>query len=223
MTARTSKAADGLLNLHQPRPHFDDLSQQHDAAELGMWVFLATEVLLFGGLFCGYTIYRVLYPEAFAFASEHLYRWIGGTNTAVLLISSLTMALAVRAAKLLDRRGTLLFLSVTTLLGLTFLIVKAIEYTLDWRDRIVPGPYFDAHDAPDPGHAELFMVFYFIMTGLHTLHMIAGVLIMSTLTVRAAVTHRQAALATTVEISGLYWHFVDLVWIFLLPLLYLIK
>src|SRR5438874_2223408 len=123
--ARTSPATEALSGL---QPHFDDPAQQHNAAELGMWIFLATEVLLFGG----YTVYRVLYPEAFAQASSHLYRWIGATNTAVLLVSSLTMALGVRSAKLLDRRATVLFLAATTALGLTFLGFKAVEYTLDW-------------------------------------------------------------------------------------------
>lgn len=190
---------------------------------MGMWIFLATEVMLFGGLFCGYTVYRVLHPRAFAEASTHLYTWIGGTNTAVLLLSSFTMAMGVRSAKLLSRRATIIFLSITVLLGLTFLGLKGLEYTLDWHDRIVPGRFFDPHGNPNPGQAEMFMIFYFIMTGLHTVHMLAAIGVMGTIAFAAARVDHMDKVKNAVEIGGLYWHFVDIVWIFLLPLLYLIK
>jgi cytochrome c oxidase subunit 3 len=161
-------------------------------------------------------------PLAFAEASHHLYQWIGVLNTALLLTSSFTMALAARAAHRAYSAAFRVLLAVTILLGVLFLGFKTLEYSLDWRDRIVPGLWFSPPAGPEnPRHVELFMIFYFVMTGLHTLHVIVGLLVLSTLLFRSFRTPA-GRLSHTAELAGLYWHFVDLVWIFLLPLLYLI-
>lgn len=206
-----------------PAMQFDDLDQQREAAGLGMWTFLATEVLLFGGLFTAYTVCRVSYPAAFADASHHLYQWIGVTNTAVLLVSSLTMALAVRAAGIEARRSLTLFLGLTILLGLTFLGLKGYEYYLDWHDQLVPVANFDPSLFADPRHAKLFFVAYFVMTGLHAFHMACGVGAAAVMLALARRGRFTRANHNPVEVTGLYWHLVDIIWVFLLPLLYLLR
>jgi cytochrome c oxidase subunit 3 len=200
---------------------FDDLEQQKEASTLGMWVFLATEVLFFGGLFLAYSVYRAWYPDAFAAASHELLVWAGTTNTAVLITSSLTMALAVRAAQTGERRSVMLFLMVTMLLGTAFLGIKAFEYYTEFVEHHVPGPGFQ-FEAAHLAHAQLFFSLYFVMTGIHALHMIIGLGIMSVMlwwTWRGTITKDYSS---PIEVSGLYWHFVDIIWIFLFPLLYLI-
>lgn len=200
---------------------FDDIEQQREAATLGMWVFLATEVLFFGGLFCVYTVYRSWYPQAFAVASHELVIWAGTTNTAVLITSSLTMALAVHSAQVGERRLLILFLLVTIALGCVFLGIKAFEYYTEWVEHHVPGLNYD-FEARYYREAQIFYSLYFIMTGLHALHMIIGIGIMLFMlwwAVRGVITPEYF---NPIEISGLYWHFVDIVWIFLFPLLYLI-
>ncbi len=200
---------------------FDDLGQQREAATLGMWVFLATEVLFFGGLFMVYTVYRSWYPDAFAAASHELVIWAGTTNTAVLITSSLTMALAVHAAQTGDRRLLILFLMITMALGLVFLGIKEFEYYTEWVEHHVPGLNYD-FEAKYYRQAQIFYSLYFMMTGLHALHMIIGLGIMSFMlwwSVKGVITPEYH---NPIEISGLYWHFVDIVWIFLFPLLYLI-
>ncbi len=197
---------------------FDDAAQQRHAAALGMWTFLVTELMLFGGLFTGYAAYRLQYPEAFAEASRHLYLWIAVANTAVLLVSSFTMATGVQAARSGSRSSGRWF-GATALLGCAFLAAKAVEYLLDARDGIVPGPGFAVSGFADPVHAQLFLVFYFVMTGLHALHVAAGVGVVGVVAWRL---RRGEATANQAEMTGLYWHFVDIVWIFLLPLLYLV-
>jgi cytochrome c oxidase subunit 3 len=206
--------------------HFDDLDQQRAANLLGMWVFLATEVLIFGGLFTGYTVYRFAYPAAFEEASRHLNVLIGAVNTVVLLTSSLTMALAVRAAHAGNRRPLVLFLALTALLGVAFLGLKVVEYYTDYVDRLVPGLAFDPGEwrgeGVKPELVQLFLAFYYIMTGLHAVHLIAGIAIITTLGILAYRGAFSPEHNVPVEMWGLYWHFVDVVWIFLLPLLYLI-
>lgn len=219
--------AEADLSLAQPTlaEQFDDIPQQREAAGLGMWTFLVTEVLLFGVLFTGYTVYRVANPHAFGVASEHLYLSIGTVNTAILLISSFTMALAVHFGHHQNRRLTVRFLLITAGLGVLFLAFKAVEYTLDYRDALVPGVRFDparAGDA-DVGKVQMFFVFYFIMTGIHAIHVLAGVGAISTM---ATIVHRTRRLpdrAIAVELTGLYWHLVDLIWIFLFPIMYLVR
>ena len=213
----------GLSDAHPARlkHHFDDLEQQREAATLGMWVFLATEVLFFGGLFAAYLVYRVWYPTTFGEASRNLHLTFGAINTVVLITSSLTMALAVEASAIGRRRSLILFLLVTMALGATFLVIKGFEYHHKWVEHLVPGPYF-TFDGPDPIHAQIFFSLYFALTGLHALHMVIGLGILTVIVIMAVRGRFTAEWNTPVEISGLYWHFVDIIWIFLFPLLYLI-
>ena len=201
---------------------FEDLDQQHEAASFGMWIFLATEVMFFGGLFAGYTIYRNLYQPGFAAGSHMLNVTIGAINTAVLIGSSLTMALAVRAAQTGKRNALVTFLILTILLGLAFILIKlTLEWRHDYVEGLAPGLNFTFAGA----HAksvELFFFFYFTMTGVHAAHMVVGVGILSYLLVQAWRGKYGPDRFNMVEGTGLYWHFVDIVWIFLFPLLYLI-
>jgi cytochrome c oxidase subunit III len=201
--------------------HFDSLEQQHEAATLGMWLFLITEVLFFGGLFLAYTLYRIWYPVAFAEASRELDIVLGAFNTAVLIGSSLTMAFAVRSAQTGKQRATVVWILLTMLLGLIFLIVKYFEYKEKFEHHHVPGPNF-AFEGPQAGPAQIYFSLYFLMTGLHATHMIIGFVIMAVIAWMAHKKRFTPEWYTPVEISGLYWHFVDIVWIFLFPLLYLV-
>ena len=206
------------------RTQFDTAEQQKDASTLGMWIFLITEIMFFGGLFLAYTVYRSAYPAAFGFASSTLNVYIGAANTVVLLCSSFTMVLAVRAAQLGWRRGIVIFLILTLILGLAFLGVKAYEWNEKFQEHHIPGPAFHVEGvAPESqGHAQLFFSLYFAMTGLHALHMVIGVGILSALLYFAHKGRYTAQYMTPVDVAGLYWHFVDIIWIFLFPLLYLI-
>jgi cytochrome c oxidase subunit 3 len=186
-----------------------------------MWVFLATEVLFFGGLIVGYAVYRWTYPEAFQEGSHHLDLLLGSVNTAVLITSSLTMALAVHSAQEGRSRTLIAFLLLTMVLGVGFLGIKGTEYVHKYHENLVPGLRFD-YSGPQAGQVELFLLFYFVMTALHALHLTVGLGVLGTLVVLAWRGHFSADYYAPVETSGLYWHFVDLVWIFLLPLLYLI-
>jgi cytochrome c oxidase subunit 3 len=201
--------------------HFENLEQQREASTLGMWLFLATEVLFFGVLFCVYSVYRAWYPDAFAAASHELLIWPGTINTAVLITSSLTMALAVHAAQTGERRLLMLFLIATMVLGTVFLGIKGFEYYTSFHENHVPGLDFQ-FEASHFGPAQIFFSLYFLMTGLHAFHMIIGLGIMSVMlwmSWRGLITPEYY---NPIEISGLYWHFVDIVWIFLFPLLYLL-
>jgi len=214
------RPANGLV--HQ----FVEIEQQRDAGRLGMWLFLATEILFFGGMFTAYTIYRSLHPEAFTIGSHLLEVQFGATNTAVLICSSLTMALAIRSAQTGKGRGTIIsWLLITMTLGALFLFLKfRFEWYHDYIEHIVPGFGFQNHaawGANAPG-VQLFMCFYFFMTGLHALHMVVGIGILTVLVIMTARRRFTDQYYAPLEISGLYWHFVDIVWIFLFPLLYLI-
>jgi cytochrome c oxidase subunit III len=206
--------------------HFETLEQQKESSALGMWVFIAQEVLFFGGLFATYTVYRVKYHEVFAAASHHLNVNLGAVNTAVLICSSLTMALAVRAAALGRRKQIVAWLLLTVLLGSVFLGVKFVEYREKWEHHLIPGPGFQGHELHLEGdaasNAQLYYSLYFAMTGLHALHMIIGIPIILGLAVYAWKGRYGPEWSTPVELTGLYWHFVDIVWIFLFPFLYLI-
>lgn len=203
-----------------------------------MWLFLLTEVMLFGGLFTMYVVYRWLYADSFAAGSRELNLWLGTVNTVVLIGSSLTMALAHQSATDNHRKRLLTFLGLTIALGLVFLGIKSVEYVHKFDERLVPGPGFAWHsdetesstvgdvdetDPPavkaGPQQVELFFGMYFVMTGLHALHMVIGLGVMLALIVAAGAGKQ---LGTAVEMTGLYWHFVDVVWIFLFPLLYLL-
>jgi cytochrome c oxidase subunit 3 len=213
----------GAHATHHPelQHHFDNLGQQFEASALGMWLFLVTEIMFFGGLFLAYLVYRIAYPAAFQDASHHLDIVLGATNTAILIGSSLTMAMAVYAAQVGNRSRQILFLVGTMVLGIAFLGIKAVEYTHKFHDNLVPGANFQ-FEGRDPVHAQLFFSLYFVMTGLHALHMVIGLGLMSVLLWMASRGRFTKAYHTPVELSGLYWHFVDIVWIFLFPLLYLI-
>jgi cytochrome c oxidase subunit 3 len=241
---------------HHPalQHHFDTMAQQKEAAVIGMWVFLLTEILFFGGLFAAYMIYRVWYFDAFAEASRSLSLFWGGLNTAVLIGSSLTMAMAVRGAQTNKRVATVNWLILTMILGAVFLGVKVIEYADKFEHHHVPGASFvwaAEHAVPAAAGAEhaapaaaegaaehrqlslspeqlqrttqIYFSLYFTMTGLHALHMIIGIGLMSVITWMAWKGKFDEQYYTPVEMSGLYWHFVDIVWIFLFPLLYLVE
>jgi cytochrome c oxidase subunit 3 len=187
-----------------------------------MWIFLVTEIMFFGGLFMCYLVYRTASPAGFQEASHHINLVLGAVNTAVLICSSLTMALAVRSAQTnSDRRTQVAFLLTTMFFGAVFLGIKAYEYYEKFRDHHVPGPYFH-WDGQYPAAAEMFFSLYFAMTGLHALHMVVGLGIMTVIAYMAWKRTFNAEYHTPLEVAGLYWHFVDIVWIFLFPLLYLI-
>ena len=235
---------------HQALVHqFDDMEQQKEASTFGMWVFLLTEIMMFGGIFVAYMIYRIKYYDSFVAGSSSIdVKW-GFINTLVLIGSSLTMALAVSAAQRGVVRAQQIFIVLTMILGLVFLGVKAIEYTKKYEEHHIPGGVFGTFDPitnydneknikdeviekdhlPEPAAVQvanqtvIFFSFYFAMTGLHALHMIIGLILMTWLLIRVSRREFGPAYYTPVELSGLYWHFVDIVWIFLFPLLYLIN
>jgi cytochrome c oxidase subunit 3 len=204
---------------------FEDAEQQRESATLGMWTFLATEVLFFGGVFLGYTFYRLRWPEDFRHGSLDLKWYFGAINTGVLLGSSFTMALAVHAASHGERSRLVRYLLLTIGLAVVFLLIKASEYTIEYREHLVPGLNFamehDGHRRPPREY--LFMSFYFVMTGIHATHMIIGIGVMAVLVVLARRGWFSREYHNPVEMAGLYWHFVDIVWVFLFPMLYLLR
>ena len=202
--------------------HFADLEQQHEAATLGMWIFLATELMFFGGLFTAYAVYRHTHAEEFTAASARLNLIFGSVNTVVLLTSSLTMALAVYAARIGRREWLTTCLAVTALLGIAFLVIKGFEYHGDYVEGLVPGLAFDDGEWDKPAGVQLFFLLYYIMTGVHALHLIIGIALLTILAILAWRGRYTSANHATVEVAGLYWHFVDVIWIFLLPLLYMV-
>ncbi|RKZ08484.1 cytochrome c oxidase subunit 3 family protein [bacterium] len=194
-----------------------------------MWFFLVTEVMFFGGIFTAYLIYRAQNPEAFAAASHHLDIVMGGVNTAVLIGSSLTVVMSVWAAERGKQKALATWLFLTMLLGLTFLVIKYFEYSAKFEHNLVPGASFEFHDTRagehgyvDPSRARMFFHLYFFMTGLHALHMIIGLGIYGVLLFNTLKGKYSVRWHDPIPVAGLYWHFVDLVWIFLFPLLYLI-
>lgn len=201
--------------------HFDSYDQQREAATLGVWAFLLTEVMFFGALFLAYILYRSRFPDTFMEASTHLNVGLGFINTIVLIGSSLTMALAVKAAMMGRKKAIITFLILTIVLGGAFLGIKAIEYSQKFADHLVPGAHFDYHYDGDPQAAEIFYSLYFAMTGVHALHMVIGLGLLTWLIILARKGIFNADYHNPVEGVGLYWHFVDIVWIFLFPLLYL--
>ena len=199
---------------------FEEMPQQREASTLGMWTFLATEILFFGGMFMSYIVYRYTYPQAFAAASEHTDVLYGTVNTSILLTSSLTMALAVHAAQEGKNKWVFRYLLITIFLGLCFLAVKGLEYHKDLDERLWPGPNFKPELPPQ---AQIFWFLYWAMTGLHALHVTIGVGLLSVIAWMASRHRFSAHYYNPVDISGLYWHFVDIIWIWLYPLLYLIN
>lgn len=213
--------------------HFDDDDQRSGAATLGMWTFLATEIMFFGGLLLGYAIYRAAFPGAFDAASGHLYMWLGAANTAILMLSSATVALAAGAIESGARRAGRALLLVTMALGAAFLAIKGVEYGIDVREGLWPGAGFQAErfaDSAEAARARLFYILYFALTGLHATHMVVGLGLLAAAAILARPRrHTQPGrdprpgpdLANLTGNIALYWHFVDIVWIFLFPILYL--
>lgn len=216
-----SDAAPASQSVPQPDPQYATAEQQAEAASFGMWVFLATEVLFFGGMLLAYTWLRASHPDGVAEAGRHTKVVIGSVNTLVLLTSSFTMAWAVHAAEQGRGKALTRLLVATALLGLLFLGLKGYEYHGEWTEHLVPGLNFH-QDGPHARTIELFYFLYFLMTGLHGIHVTIGVVLIALLAVLARRGAFSARYHTPVEVTGLYWHFVDIVWIFLYPLIYLV-
>jgi cytochrome c oxidase subunit 3 len=199
---------------------FADLRQQHEVAQLGMWTFLATEVLFFGGLILAYAVYRFGYPADFAAAARQTKIVIGSANTAILLTSSFLVAWAVAAARLAAARAAAILLSSAALLGVVFLALKGLEYSQEYREHLVPGIDF-AFASEHARGAELFFMFYFMATGLHAIHVLVGIGVLAVIARQVGRRAYSAQYHAPITVAGLYWHFVDVVWIFLFALIYL--
>ncbi len=215
-----SDVASPAVPASRLQSHFANEQQQYETATFGMWVFLVTEIMFFGGLFTAYLFYRIQYADAFVHASHHLDIVLGTFNTVVLIGSSLTMAMAVHSARMSRSKSIAFWIAATMLLGSIFLGVKAYEYTHKWHEGLFPANFF--YNAPDAAQQRIYFSLYFAMTGLHATHMVIGMGIMVIIAWQALKGAYTSRWYTPVEIMGLYWHFVDLVWIFLFPLLYLI-
>ncbi|WP_372637857.1 cytochrome c oxidase subunit 3 family protein [Fodinibius sp.] len=201
--------------------HFVDADQQFDAAKMGMWIFLVTEILMFGGLFAAYIVYRLWYPELFVMASEQLDTFWGGVNTVVLIGSSLTVAMAIKSAQLNQKKNISINLLITLALAAVFMVIKYFEWTHKFDLGIFPGKFY-AFEGIDHPKANVFFSLYYLMTGLHGIHVIIGMGLMTWLLVRSSKRHFNSEYYSPIEITGLYWHLVDIIWIFLFPLFYLI-
>lgn len=201
--------------------HFVDADQQFDAAKMGMWIFLGTEILMFGGLFAAYIVYRLWYPELFTLASEELDTILGTVNTLVLIGSSLTVAMAIKSAQTNKTRNIVIYLGITLALAATFMIIKYFEWTHKFHLGIFPGEFYSFEGIDHP-QANVFYSLYYLMTGLHGIHVLIGMGLMGWLLWRSLKEHFNSEYYTPVEITGLYWHLVDIIWIFLFPLFYLI-
>ncbi len=202
------------------REQFRTPEQQRDTASIGMWVFLITELMLFGGLFMAFTVYRMYYPQAFDAGSGDMSIVLGSLNTAVLICSSFTMALAVHSAQAGNQKLLALFLIATIIIGALFLGIKFTEYYQHYLDHKVPGFWFEA-SGPLAQKMQMFFVFYFVMTGLHATHMLIGIGLLSALIYRTMLGNFTERYHTPVMLVGLYWHFVDIVWVFLYAIFYI--
>lgn len=201
--------------------HFVDAEQQFDAAKMGMWIFLVTEILFFGGLFAAYIVYRLWYPELFTMAAEELDVFWGTVNTIVLIGSSLTVAMAIKSAQLNQTRNIAINLGITITLAAIFMVIKYFEWEHKFSLGIFPGRYY-AFEGIDHPKANVFFSLYYLMTGLHGIHVLVGIGLMIWLLRRSLRGDFSSEYYTPVEITGLYWHLVDIIWIFLYPLFYLI-
>jgi cytochrome c oxidase subunit 3 len=215
--------SNGDTTVHHHAHHFASAEDEFEAAKQGMWIFLVTEVLMFGGLFVAYGIFRGLYPEMFHAAHKLLAVKMGAINTVVLITSSLTMVLGVTSAQKGQRDRSILFLVFTMLLACCFLVVKYFEYTHKFHDGLLPGGFFtNAELLKEHPKAPLFFSLYFMMTGLHGIHVLIGMGLIAWILRRTTRGEFSSSFYTPVELVGFYWHFVDLVWIYLFPLLYLV-
>lgn len=202
--------------------HFASHEQQLDASKIGMWLFLATEVLLFGGLFVGFALSQSAHPEAFIEAHHHLDKTLGALNTVVLLFSSFTMVMAVHYTKINERSKAMVGLVITLICAAAFLVVKYVEYSHKFHDGLLPGMFYH-HIGDTVPNQFIFFSFYFMMTGLHGLHIVGGMIAITWVLLRTRKGHFSSVYYGPVDLVGLYWHLVDLIWIYLFPLLYLIK
>lgn len=210
------------VGRHKVPHHFDSAEQAFESSKLGLWLFLVTEILLFGGLFVAYVIFRGLYPDLFHEASHHLNKVLGGINTVVLICSSLSMAMAVDRTRQNDPNKAHQYMLLTLFFAACFLIIKYVEYSHKFHEGLLPGGHFtNAALAGDP-KAPLFFSLYFMMTGLHGIHVLVGMGLISWVLIRSNRGEFSSSYYTPVELVGLYWHLVDLIWIYLFPLLYLI-
>jgi cytochrome c oxidase subunit III len=209
---------------HDPhlQHHFASKEQQSDTTKIGMWLFLATEILMFGGLFAGFAYMQSRFPEAFFEAHKHLQVPLGTLNTIVLLISSFTMVMAVHKAATNKQKQLIVYLTITIVCACMFLVVKYFEYAHKFHDGLLPGRFFSNTEDPT-GHQFIFFSFYFMMTGLHGIHILIGIIVLLWLLRRSIRGDFTSSYYTPVDLVGLYWHLVDVIWIYLFPLLYLIR
>jgi cytochrome c oxidase subunit 3 len=205
---------------HQVAHHFDNAEHEFEASKLGMWAFLVQEVLFFGGLFVAYFIFKALYPQMFIEAHHHLSWQLGGLNTIFLICSSFTMAMAVRSAQVSKQKAMLIFLTITFLFATGFMCVKYIEYMSKIQHGFLPAKWFFGEGTFET--LPIFFGLYFALTGLHGIHVLGGMVLIGWLIYRGRRGEFHAGYFTPVEMVGLYWHLVDLIWIFLFPLLYLV-
>ncbi len=210
-------------HAHPPglQHHFIDMKQQFEASKIGMWLFLVTEVLLFGGLFVGYGIMHSKHPEAFIAAHTHLDWRLGALNTIVLLVSSFTMVMGVWAAQTGQKQKLIGYLTTTFVLAGVFMVVKYFEYSHKFHEGLLPGKFY-AHQGDTVPGQFMFFSFYFMMTGLHGIHVLLGMVAIAWLIYRASKGHFSSQYYGPVDMVGLYWHLVDLIWIYLFPLMYLL-
>jgi cytochrome c oxidase subunit III len=201
--------------------HFDSADRQFDAGRMGIWLFLVTEILLFGGMFCAFAVFRSWYFDSFVEAHHHLDKVMGGINTLVLIGSSLTMALAVRAAQTNRSQAVVILLGITLACAAVFLGIKYVEYAHKFHEGLLPGKYFHASGfhSTAPG---IFFAIYFMMTGIHGVHVLVGMGLITWILLRARRGEFSSRYYAPVEGVGLYWHLVDMIWIYLFPLLYLV-
>jgi cytochrome c oxidase subunit 3 len=201
--------------------HFQDMRTQQHAARLGMWLFLATEILLFGGLFCAYAYYRTLYPDAWKECSHHTFRLFGLGETFDLITSSFTMVMAIHMVRLGKKNLAVVFLVATIAMGLLFLCLHGYEYYSEFQEGALPGKFYHFKEVTANG-APMYYAVYFLMTGLHSIHVFIGAGVLTVLTYFTAKGEYDASYDHPIDLGGLYWHLVDLIWIFLFPLLYLV-
>ncbi len=213
--------SDTAGNVSHLEHHFSDVEQQRESAKLGVWLFLLTEILLFGGLFCFYSVYRAWNPDIFHNAHQYLNVYLGALNTIVLITSSVTMALAIRSMQLDRKRNTLILLGATLFLASMFLVIKYFEYSHKIHLGQLPGKYY-TFTGVEGTNPHIFFSVYFLMTGLHGIHVMAGMGLIGWLMVKTQRNRFSSEYYTPIEMTGLYWHLVDLIWIFLFPLFYLI-
>jgi cytochrome c oxidase subunit III len=223
-TAVEGHAHEAAHGHHDPnlQHHFATKEQQFDTTKIGMWLFLATEILMFGGLFAGFAYMQSRFPEAFFEAHKHLQVPLGALNTIVLLISSFTMVMAVHKAATNKQKQLIAYLTITIVCACIFLVVKYFEYSHKFHDGLLPGRFFSNTEDPT-GHQFIFFSFYFMMTGLHGIHILIGIIVLGWLLRRSIRGDFTSSYYTPVDLVGLYWHLVDVIWIYLFPLLYLIR